>query len=159
MSQNARQSVGHKKLTPLGVLFALLGLLLFGYFVRKAGVSEILSNIRRLGAGFLLVLLISSVRKCARALAWTRCFEGPQRLKFFDALKAVITGDSLGTVMPLGVVVSEPVKVLAVVHRVPPIAAFSAIAVENIFYSISVMLFIVSGTLVLLLGFTLENYR
>ena len=64
------------KLAPLGIIFGLLGLLLFAYFVRRAGVGEILAGIQRLGAGFLLVLAISSTplhrsRACLDALRRT----------------------------------------------------------------------------------------
>ena len=67
----------NKKLARFGILFAVLGLLLFAYFVRKAGVSQIWAGIQRLGLGFLLILAISAVRQIARSLAWTRCFEAP----------------------------------------------------------------------------------
>ncbi len=51
----------NRKLAPFGILFALLGLLLFAYFVRKAGVTEIIAGIKRLGFGFLLILAISTI--------------------------------------------------------------------------------------------------
>src|SRR2546421_11693751 len=59
----------NRKLARFGVLFAILGLLLFAYFVRKAGVPEIISGIKRLGVGFLLVIGISGIRQVARCLA------------------------------------------------------------------------------------------
>ena len=77
-----------KKFTPIGIIFALGGLLLFAYFVKRAGLSEILGGIKRLGAGFLIVLAISSVRHIARSLAWMQCFEAPDRLRFRDAFRA-----------------------------------------------------------------------
>ena len=62
---NTNQS-RNRKLARFGILFALLGLLLFAYFVRKAGVSLIWAGIQRLGFGFLLILAISAVRQIAR---------------------------------------------------------------------------------------------
>src|SRR5215213_3371717 len=73
---------GSRRFAPLGIIFGLLGLLLFAYFVSRAGVGEILSNIQRLGAGFLLIIAVSSTRYIVRALAWTRCIEPPHRLPF-----------------------------------------------------------------------------
>jgi len=64
---------GSRRFAPLGIIFGLLGLLLFVYFVSRAGVGEIISNIQRLGAGFVLILAVSSTRYIVRALAWTRC--------------------------------------------------------------------------------------
>lgn len=147
----------NKKLARFGILFALLGLLLFAYFVRKAGVSEIMVGIRRLGWGFLLILGISAIRQVARSLAWMRCFEAPYSLRFRDAFAARVMGDALGNIVPLAsVAVSEPSKAAFVTHRVPLVASLSALALENIFYSLSVAIFIFSGTLALLLSFPLK---
>ena len=49
-----RRAEVNKKFAPLGIVFAALGLLLFTYTVRKAGVSQIVDGIQRLGIAFLL---------------------------------------------------------------------------------------------------------
>jgi hypothetical protein len=148
----------NRKLARFGVVFAILGLLLFAYFVRKAGVAQILAGIQRLGFGFLLILAISAVRQVARSLAWTRCFESPHKLRFRDAFAARVMGDALGNIIPLAsVAVSEPSKAAFVTHRVPLMASLAALALENIFYSLSVVLLIFSGTAALLLSFSLPK--
>ena len=147
----------NKKLARFGVLFAFLGLLLFAYFVRKAGIAQIIVGIRRLGLGFLLILGISGIRQVVRSLAWMRCFESPYSLRFREALAARVMGDALGNIVPLAsMAVSEPSKAAFVTNRVPLLASLSALALENIFYSLSVAIFIFSGTLVLLLAFPLK---
>ena len=147
----------NKKLARFGVLFAFLGLLLFAYFVRKAGIAQIIVGIRRLGLGFLLILGISAMRQVVRSLAWTRCFESPYSLRFREAFAARIMGDALGNLVPLAsMAVSEPSKAAFVTNRVPLLASLSALALENIFYSLSVAIFIFSGTLALLLAFPLK---
>ncbi|HSS22791.1 MAG TPA: lysylphosphatidylglycerol synthase domain-containing protein [Pyrinomonadaceae bacterium] len=147
-----------KKLARFGILFALLGLLLFAYFVRKAGLTDVLSGIRRLGFGFLLIVAISSLRHTVRSLAWTKCFEPPYSLRFRDAFAARLMGDALGNIIPLAsVAVSEPSKAAFVTDKVPLMASLSALALENIFYSLSVVLFIFSGTTALLLSFSLPK--
>ena len=147
-----------RKIAPFGIIFAILGVLLFVFFVRKAGVYEIWVGVKRLGAGFLLILGFSGLRQAVRSLAWTRCFELPYRLGFREAFVARVMGDGLGNIVPLAsVAVSEPSKVLFVRHRVPPLAAVAALALENIFYSLSVVLFIFSGTAALLLNFSLPK--
>ncbi|HEX5709560.1 MAG TPA: lysylphosphatidylglycerol synthase transmembrane domain-containing protein [Pyrinomonadaceae bacterium] len=140
-----------RRLAPAGALFALLGLALFVYVVWRAGVGEIWNDIRRLGAGFVVIIALSGLRFVVRAFAWTLCFERPHALRFRDAFRAYLTGDAVGNVLPLGIVVSEPTKVYFVRDRVPLVAAMSAIAVENIFYSLSVALFVFSGAAALLL--------
>lgn len=156
-SPELEQRVRRSRFAPL-VIFGLLGLLLFAYFVRRAGIGEIFANIQRLGAGFLLILAISSIRYIVRALAWTRCVERPHRLPFRDALRARLMGDALGNIVPFAsVAVSEPSKAVFVKDRVPLLVGLSALAIENIFYALSVALFICAGTATLLLSFSLPK--
>ena len=152
------QQSGSRRFAPLGVIFGLLGLLLFVYFVSRAGLAEIVSNIQRLGAGFVLILAVSSVRYVVRALAWTRCVQRPYRLPFRDAFAARLMGDALGNIVPfVSAAVSEPSKAVFVKDRVPLMVGFSALAIENIFYALSVAIFIFSGTATLLLSFPLPK--
>ena len=146
-----------KSLKPIGILFALLGLLLFAFFVWKAGAAEIAGGIKRLGAGFLLVLGISSIRYVVRTLGWMLCFDGKERVRFRDAFRAYVVGDAMGNLTPLGIVASEPTKAALVRDRVPLVVAISALAVQNLFYSLSVALFVLSGIVVLLLSFPLTH--
>jgi hypothetical protein len=149
---------GSRRFAPLGIIFGLLGLLLFGYFVSRAGVGEIVSNIQRLGAGFLLILAVSSTRYILRALAWMRCVEPPHRLPFRDAFAARLMGDALGNIIPfVSVAVSEPSKAVFVKDRVPLLVGLSALAIENIFYALTVAIFIFAGTATLLLTFSLPK--
>lgn len=146
---------GTKKFTPVSIIFALSGLLLFAYFVWKADTGEIVRDIKKLGAGFFLVLAISSIRYIVRTLGWTLCFTGEHRLRFRDAFRAYIVGDAMGNLTPLGLVASEPTKAALVRDRVPLVVAVAALAVQNLFYSLSVAIFILSGIVALLLSFPL----
>ncbi|HYE15468.1 MAG TPA: lysylphosphatidylglycerol synthase domain-containing protein [Pyrinomonadaceae bacterium] len=146
-----------RRFAPAGAFFALAGLLLFAYFVWKAGPWEIWANISKIGAGFVWVILLSGLRFSVRSFAWTLCFDPPHRLPFIEAFKAYLVGDTAGNIVPLGLAVSEPTKVALVKERVPLVAALSAIAVENIFYMLSVALFIFCGAAALLLSFRLPK--
>jgi len=131
-----------RRFAPLGIIFGLLGLILFAYFVSRAGVGEIVARIQRLGAGFLLILAVSSIRYIVRAVAWIRCIEPPHRLPFRTAFAARLMGDALGNIIPfVSVAVSEPSKAVFVKHRVPLMVGLSGLAIENIFYALSVVLF------------------
>jgi hypothetical protein len=132
--------------------------MLCAVWVCRAGVGEIVSNFKRLGAGFLLILAISRIRYIVRALAWTRCIEPPHRLPFRDAFAARLMGDALGNIIPfVSAAVSEPSKAVFVKDRVPLLVGLSALAIENIFYALSVAIFIFSGTATLLLTFSLPK--
>lgn len=158
MAAGTKNGNKSKRFAPLGIIFAALGLALFAYTVRKAGVSQIVDGIQRLGIAFLLVVAISAIRLVVRAVAWTKCLEAPHRLPFRDAFAARVMGDALGNIIPLAsMAVSEPSKAAFVRHRVPLMAGLSALAIENIFYSLSVVLFIFSGMTALLLTFPLPK--
>src|SRR5262245_55628795 len=147
-----------RRFAPLGIIFGLVGLILFVYFVSSAGLGQILAGIQRLGAGFLLILAIASLRYMARGLAWTLCVEAPYRLPFRDAFAARIMGDALGNIIPfISVAVSEPSKGVFVKDKVPLMVGLPALAIENIFYALSVALFIFCGTATLLLSFSLPK--
>lgn len=152
MDQPVEQKSASRKFAPASVIFALVGVLLFTYFVWNAGPADIWAKISRMGFGFLLILVLSGLRFAVRAVTWSLCFEAPHRLGVWDAFKAHLIGDTAGNIVSLGMVVSEPTKAALVRDRVPLIAAISAIAVENLFYILSVAAFLSFGTIALLLS-------
>ncbi len=158
MTQEPTRKSHQRKFTPFGIVFSLLGFVLFCYFVKKAGPGQILNGIKNLGVGFLLILAISSIRHIVRSLSWMLCFDGPDRLRFWDALRGRLMGDALGNIVGFAnFLVSEPAKPAMIRDRVPLMAGLSAIAIENIFYSLSVGVFIFSGMAALLLNFDLQK--
>src|SRR5438045_4545296 len=154
---NQNKKTASKKTKSIGIIFAAIGILLFAFFVWKAGTREIADGIKKLGAGFLLVLVVSGIRCIVRTFCWMLCFEGPERVRFRDAFRAYSVGDAMGNLTPLGIVASEPTKAALVKDRVPLIEAVSALAVQNLFYGLSVALFVLSGIAVLLLSFNLTS--
>lgn len=141
----------------IGIIFMIAGLLLFAYMVEKAGPSLIIAGIRRLGFGFLIVFLLGGFRQAVHAFCWVRCCEPPYRLRFIDAFRARLMGEAIGNIVPLGGLFSEASKPLFIRDRLPLMAGISALAIENVFYALSVALFISAGSLALLLSFPLPN--
>jgi hypothetical protein len=140
------------------LLVTLAGLLLFAYTIQHAGVRDTLDGIRRIGVGgFLIILLLSGVRLVVRSLAWVWCVEGPPALKLRAAFEASLIGEALGNLTPFGTFISEPSKAILVRSQVPLRAALSGIAVENIFYALTVNLIIALGSLAFLLYFPLDD--
>jgi hypothetical protein len=140
-----------RTITLAGSLTTAAGIALFVWLVWTAGPREVWDGVQKVGWGFVAIIAIAGVRFALRAAAWTRCLEPPHTLRLSDAFTAVVSGDALGNATPLGPLASEPAKVAFVRNRVPLGVAFTALAVENLFYTLSVAAVIAAGTIALLL--------
>lgn len=136
-----------------GAVAAAGGLLLFGYTLHRTGLAPIVDGFQRVGSVFLVILLLSGLRFALRAWAWVLCTEPPHGLRVRDTFPALVSGDALGNLTPLGLFVSEPTKAAYVRDRVSLMNALSGIAVENLFYILTVAAVIAGGTLALLAMF------
>ena len=65
-----------------------------------------------------------------------------------------LAGDALGNLTPLGLLISEPAKVVLLARRQGATRTLAALAVENLFYTLSVaLILIVAGLLALIVRF------
>ena len=140
-----------------GVLTALAGLALLVYVVAQVGVAEIADDIRQVGWGLLAVIAIGGLRFLLRAIAWRLCLEPPHMLSLWRTFEAVICGDTIGNLTPLGPLVGEPAKAALVRGRVPLGPAVTALAIENVLYTLSAAAMIAAGMIALLLRFQLPS--
>ena len=132
----------------VGVFLTLAGVGLFSYFIYSIGVDEILNGIGNIGfAGFGLILMIYFLRICARAMAWKLSVYEPYKLEMRDTIPAVIIGEALSAMIPLGILISGTSKAVAIRHRVPLVVGLSSVATENLFYSIVTGIFIIFGSI------------
>jgi hypothetical protein len=146
-----------RRLTAAGVLMTLAGVALFVWLVWWVGPAEIWAGFRQIGWGLLLIVALAGLRFALRAAAWIRCLEPPHRLRVADAFAAVVSGDALGNLTPLGPIVGEPAKAAFVRPHVPLAPALTALAIENVLYTLSVAAMIAAGTIALLLHARLQE--
>lgn len=132
---------------------AVGGLLLFGYTLHRTGLAPVVEGFQRVGSVFLVILVLSGLRFVLRAWAWVLCTEPPHGLRVRDTFPALVSGDALGNLTPLGLFVSEPTKAAYVRDRVSLMNALAGIAVENLFYILTVAAVIAGGTVALLAMF------
>ena len=146
------------RLTILGIVLTIGGVALFAYFVYAVGVEEIASNIEKFGvAGFAVILGVYFLRICARAAAWDLCVYEPYSLRLKDTIPAVIIGEALSSMIPLGILISGTTKAVAVRKRVPLVVGLSSVATENLFYSFTTSFFLILGAFTLVRTFNLEE--
>lgn len=137
-------------MTTAGVLMALAGTALFVWLVWWVGLDAIWAGFQRIGWGLIWIFLLGGLRFAARAAAWVVCVEPPHALRFRTALAAVICGDAVGNVTPLGPLASEPTKIACVRGHIPIGPALTALAIENVIYTLSVGAMIAAGAAALL---------
>lgn len=142
--------------TVSGVLSVVAGLAVFATFVWQIGPGEVWSGIRNVGWMFPVIIALGGLRFFVRAWAWTLCVDDPHRLPLRPALTAVLAGDAVGNVTPLGPLVGEPAKSALVRRHLPLQPALTALAIENIFYTLSTAAMIAAGTIALLFAFDLN---
>jgi glycosyltransferase 2 family protein len=132
MSPRRRQHV-------LSVAAALGGLILFAWAARRAGVSEIIEGIRRVGWGLIPILALAGFRFVVRSEAWRLCVPRSRRLTRRQAFTAFLAGDALGNVTPFGLLASEPTKVFLTRHHLATRDSISSLAVDNLLYITSIV--------------------
>lgn len=158
VSNSQSRKTNLTRLRWIGIVFTLLGIGLFSYFIVSVGFHEILRGIGRIGfAGFGLIIFIYFLRIMIRAASWKMCVSAPYSLTLRDCAEAVIIGEAMSSIIPLGILVSGTSKAVAVRKKMPIVVALSTIATENLFYSLVTGLFISFGAVIFLRNFELSE--
>jgi len=132
------------------LLVAIVGIALLVFTVQRVGGwTSIVDGVTRVGWWFAMVLLLGAFRMACRTRAWMACANDRQ-LRFRDAFGAWMAGDAIGNLTPLGLLASEPTKILMVRTRISTITSIASVAIENAFYTGSVGVVLLTGTWLLL---------
>jgi hypothetical protein len=146
------------RLKIVGLLLTLAGIGLFSYLIYSVGGRRILHDISIFGLdGFVLILIIYFLRLFMRALAWKLSVYEPYKLGLRDTIPAVIIGEAMSSLIPLGILMSGTTKAVAVRKRVPLVVGLSSVATENLFYSLVTSIFLIAGAFTLLRSFDLDE--
>ncbi|MBX3290581.1 MAG: flippase-like domain-containing protein [Acidobacteria bacterium] len=145
------------RLKILAVVGTIFGIGLFAVFVYSAGVGQIAESVSRFGLfGFAVILGIFFLRICLRASAWALSVYEPYSLRLRDTVPAVIIGEVMSTVIPIGIVVSGTAKAVAVRRHVPLVVGLSSVATENLFYSMTTSMLLILGALTFVRTFDID---
>lgn len=133
---------------------ALVGSVLLAFTIRRVGWDSVVSGIASVGWAFLIVIVLGAMRMGMRARAWMICVNADRvaagdpaaKLAFVDAFNAILVADALGNVTPLGLLASEPARILMVRSELSTVTSIASVAIENAFYTVSVLLVLLSGT-------------
>jgi hypothetical protein len=145
-----KTACSRRRLRVAAIGVSIGGALLFVWSIRTAGAAAVVVGIRRLGPGFLVICALGGVRGVLRTVAWRLCLDDASLLKFGRAFSAYLAGGALGNITPFGLLISEPSKIVLVKDQLAAPASIAALAVENLFYIVSVAVMLTAGTLALL---------
>jgi len=139
-------------------VMTVAGLALFAYFIYAVGLDDLLVGVSRFGlTGFTIILAVYFLRMAVRAMAWRMSVYEPYSLSFRDTLAAVLIGEAMSSLIPLGILVSGTSKAVAVRHRVPLVVGLSSVATENLFYSLVTSIFLILGSATFLRNFAVDE--
>lgn len=151
-------STGVRRLKIIGFILTLGGIGLFAYFIYIEGFHIIVRDVQRFGLlGFGTILAVYFLRILVRASAWKLSVYEPYELRLKDTIPAVIIGEALSSLIPLGILISGTSKAVAVRRQVPLVVGLSSVATENLFYSLLTSIFLILGAVTFLRSFHLDE--
>ena len=133
------------KFSLLNILVAIIGIAVLIFTVRRVGWSEVVSGVASVGWWFILVVVLGASRMACRARAWIICADDAN-LRFRDAFGAMLAADALGNLTPLGLLASEPTKIILTRSRISTVTSVASVTTENAFYTASVAVVLLAGT-------------
>ena len=152
------------RFSAVNIIVAVVGAALLLYTIRRVGWSDVVAGVASVGWWFALVVILGASRMAFRALAWMECatpFDstgfaseaslaqgraGAGELTFGQAFGAILAADAMGNLTPLGLLASEPTKILMTRARISTVTSVASVAIENAFYIASVALVLLTGT-------------
>jgi hypothetical protein len=129
------------------LLAAAIGAALLVFTIRRVGWSSVVAGVSSVGWWFLAIVFLGAIRMAFRARAWMVCANpGAEELTFGHAFGAILAADAVGNLTPLGLLASEPTKILMTRARISTVTSVASVAIENAFYIASVALVLLTGT-------------
>jgi hypothetical protein len=114
----------------ISLIAIVAGVALFVFTLLGIDRTETLAEIRRLGATLPLVLLPSVGWHLLRAAGWYVCFPPEERPGYWRVFRVRLAADGVGYFTIRGVA-SEPLRVVLLMGRVPPVVSAAASVLER----------------------------
>ena len=133
------------RFSAVNVVVAIVGVALLVFTVRRVGWSEVIAGVASVGWWFLAVVVLGATRMMVRARAWILCAGDPQ-FRFREAFGAMLAADAVGNLTPLGLLASEPTKIIMTRVRLSTVTSVASVTIENAFYIASVAVVLLTGT-------------
>jgi putative ABC transport system permease protein len=140
----------------LQALAFLLGLGLLVYVINRVGVQPLFDALLRIGFGFFVIVGLSGLRHVLRTIAMRAAVPAEhRRITFRQAFAARLGGEAISFLTFTGPLLGEATKVALLRKRIPLTYGVPALVVDNLIYNLSVVFFILSGAVVMLVKYPL----
>ncbi len=140
----------------LQTLAFILGLALLIFVINRVGVQPLFDALLRIGFGFFVILGLSGLRHYLRTIAMRAAVPAEhRRITFRQAFAARLGGEAISFLTFTGPLLGEATKVALLRKRVPLTYGVPALVVDNLLYNLSVVFFVLSGAVVMLLRYPL----
>ena len=140
----------------LQVFAFLLGLGLLIFVINRVGVQPLFDALLRIGFGFFVILGLSGLRHFLRTISMRAAVPREHRkISFRHAFSARLGGEAISFLTFTGPLLGEATKVALLRKRVPLTYGVPALVVDNLLYNLSVVFFILTGAVVMLLRYPL----
>ena len=132
---------------------AVAAVALLGYLLRRAGMSTVVHAVRLMGLGLVVLIVLSGVRHCLRAIAWRCCVDpGAQPQGFLKLFSLRLIGESVTDLSPAGPFLGEAVKAWAASKSITAKFGVTSVVIEDLIYSLGTGLFVLAGFVILLVS-------
>ena len=140
----------------LQALAFILGLALLIFVINRVGVQPLFDALLRIGFGFFIVLGLNGLRHLLRTVAM-RAAVPPEhrRISMRHAFAARLGGEAISFLTFTGPLLGEATKVALLRKRVPLTYGVPALVVDNLIYNLSVVFFVFTGAIVMLIRYPL----
>lgn len=154
----APASSSRRYLIWLQSLAFLLGLGLLIYVINRVGVQPLFDALLRIGFGFFVIVGLSGLRHVLRTISMRAAVPAEhRRITFRQAFAARLGGEAISFLTFTGPLLGEATKVALLRKRVPLTYGVPALVVDNLLYNLSVVFFILSGAVVMLVKYPLPR--
>jgi putative ABC transport system permease protein len=140
----------------LQALAFILGLALLVFVINRVGVQPLFDALLRIGFGFFIILGLNGLRHVLRTIAMRAAVPAEhRRISMRHAFAARLGGEAISFLTFTGPLLGEATKVALLRKRVPLTYGVPALVVDNLIYNLSVVFFVLTGAIVMLIQYPL----
>jgi glycosyltransferase 2 family protein len=122
------------------------GIILFFFLLARLGVDNVLANIRAVGWGILVIIVVEILAFLANTLGWRAAFPSGDRVPSFgQLLLARIAGDGVNYLTPTATMGGEFVRVRMLQGQAPAASLVASVVVAKLTQTIGLVAFVACG--------------